>query len=65
MPRQPRQTVLLGDARQRCDRGRRQRPRAAHVDIESVAGGCDLDVERLSGWRQRFGDRPSRIKRAA
>ena len=43
----------------------RQRSGAAHVDIEAVVGGGDLDVERLCGWYQRLGDRPRRVERAA
>ena len=65
MARQPRQAMLLGQARQRGDHGWRQRPRAAHVDIEAAIGGGDLDVERLGGRLQHLGERPGGVERAA
>ena len=52
MARQPRKVLLRGDARQRRGQGRRQRTRAAHVDIEAGIGRRDLDIERLSAWRR-------------
>ena len=45
---QPRQPMLLGDARQRRDHRWRQRPGAAHVDVEAVVGRGHLDIERLA-----------------
>ena len=57
--------MVFGDARKRCNHGRRQRPRASDIDIEAVTGGGDLDVERLAGRLQHLGERPRRIKRAA
>jgi hypothetical protein len=57
--------MLLGNARQRCDHPCRQRPRAAHVDVEAAIRSRDLDVERLCDRYQRLGDRAARIKRAA
>ena len=64
VPRQPRQPVLLGDARQPRDQRRRQRAGAAHVDVEAAIGGRDLDVERLADRDQRLGERPGRLDRA-
>ena len=42
-----------------------ERARAAHVDIEAGVGRGRLDVERLAGGFEHFGDRPGRPKRAA
>jgi hypothetical protein len=52
------------NTRQYCDGVCRQRPGAAHVDIEAAIGGGDLDIKRLSDFDQRLGERPPRIERA-
>ena len=64
MTGQPRQPVFLREAGELCDRRRRQRTGAAHVDVEPALGGGDLDVERLFDRQQRFRQRPGRIERA-
>jgi hypothetical protein len=64
MPRQPCQFVRFGDARQRCDDRGRQWPGAADVDIESVAGRCHLNVQRLADRLQHLGQRARGIERA-
>ena len=56
--------MLLGEPRQCCDHLWRQRPGAAHIDIEAVQGRGDLDVERLADPDQGFGERPGRVERA-
>ncbi len=57
--------MLLRHARQHRDGGCRQRPGAAHVDVQTIVGGGDLDIERLSDRYQRLGDGPARVQRAA
>ena len=61
MAREPRQPVLLGDARQcrRCSFGlSAPEPRTSTSRPLSVGG--DMDVERLLRGLQRLGDRPGR-----
>src|ERR1700754_4294749 len=65
MPRQPRQAMLFGDTRQLRDNWRGQGAGAAHIDIETVVGGSDLDIKRLAGRDQRLGERPGCIDRSA
>src|SRR5262249_39245609 len=50
--------MFFGNPRQCRDRRWRQRPGAAHVDIEAVAGRGRLDVERLADLDQWLRKRP-------
>jgi len=65
MAGQPGQAVPLGDLGQACDQRGRQRPRATHIDIEAIAGRCDLDIQRFGGGLQGFSQRPRGVERAA
>ncbi len=54
--------MTLRDLGQGCDHLRGQRSGAAHVDIEPVARGGDLDVERLVGRSQGIRQRARGIE---
>ena len=45
------------------DERRGQRARAADIDIEAGIRRRDVNVERFSGWIERFGDCPSGLQR--
>ena len=64
VPRQARQMMPRGDARQRRRQSRGQRARAAHIDVKAGIGRRHLDIERLLRRRQGFGDRPGGFQRA-
>ena len=64
MTRQPRQPMLLGHARQGGDHGRRQRPRAADIDVETAIRRGDLDIQRFCRRLQDLGQRPRGVQRA-
>ena len=51
-----------GNARQRRGQRSRQRARAPHVDIEAGVGRGDLDVQRLLGGQEHFGNRPCSLQ---
>src|SRR4051812_20570292 len=67
------QFAVAGEARQPvfCDQSRDHTrelrthwPRAAHIHVNAGVGGGDLNVERLIGRLEYFGDGPGRFDRA-